>query len=197
MSVAPAPESGFTLVELLISLAVLTLIMAVIGTALAVALRTSSDTGTFLGQSNTQLIVTGYLTDDIAGACNPGLLQCNSPNPYPTSSPNAVGSTDCTPTPCFVVESIVNAPYTARDTWTTYSLSGGQLWRTVTGARTTSVAIADNVTGMAWGAPLAGAPANCNTNGLFTVEITVAGSTSARQPYPPYSFYVCAKARTS
>jgi prepilin-type N-terminal cleavage/methylation domain-containing protein len=77
---ATRSQAGFTLVELLVALSVMSIIGAALASALFVGLRTSGDTQTSLDQSNAELALSSALTRDVQNACRSG-PGCANPNP--------------------------------------------------------------------------------------------------------------------
>lgn len=71
MSRQAAPDTrdhGFTLVEMIMAVAIMGIITATLGGAVYLAIRATSNNYTRLGQSNTEMVITRYLTGDIQGA---------------------------------------------------------------------------------------------------------------------------------
>jgi prepilin-type N-terminal cleavage/methylation domain-containing protein len=61
-------EAGVTLIELLITVALMGIVMVALASALFVGFRTTQDTNTSLDQSNAEQLVSLYLTRDVQGA---------------------------------------------------------------------------------------------------------------------------------
>jgi len=61
-------DRGFTLVEMIMAVAIMGIITATLGGAVYMAIRATSNNYTRLGQSNTEMVITRYLTGDIQGA---------------------------------------------------------------------------------------------------------------------------------
>jgi prepilin-type N-terminal cleavage/methylation domain-containing protein len=106
-------DGGFTLVELLISVAILGLVMTAISGAMAVGLKTTKDSGDRLGASNDVQFASTWFGDDVAGAndvVTGGAAQCgtdtsvvvqflNRDQNAPTARPTALPSPSPTPAP--------------------------------------------------------------------------------------------------
>ncbi|MDP9299894.1 MAG: prepilin-type N-terminal cleavage/methylation domain-containing protein [Actinomycetota bacterium] len=65
-----ADEGGFTLVELIISMAIVGLLISAIGSALIVSLRTTGVTNKRMAESHDVQITSAYLANDVQGASN-------------------------------------------------------------------------------------------------------------------------------
>ena len=61
-------DRGFTMVELLVVISIMTIITASVGAALVMGFRMSTNTYTRLDQSNAALAVTRYLSGDLYAA---------------------------------------------------------------------------------------------------------------------------------
>jgi len=61
-------DHGFTLVEMIMAVAIMGIITATLGGAVYLAIRATSNNYTRLTQSNTEMIVSRYLSGDIQGA---------------------------------------------------------------------------------------------------------------------------------
>lgn len=74
-------QSGFTLVELLVSIAVLGIVMSAIATALLVAMKSTAATATTLGESGDLQVAEAYFANDVGGAnsmANTGPPHCGA-----------------------------------------------------------------------------------------------------------------------
>src|SRR5262245_14034467 len=61
-------EAGVSLVEILVAVAIMGVIMGALSAAFLTGTRTTRDTTTSLGQSNTEQIVSTWVTKDVQGA---------------------------------------------------------------------------------------------------------------------------------
>ena len=98
MSLATNSERGFTLVELLLTVTILSLIIGVLTDTLILGLRTTGDTQTRIAQSDAQQFVAHYVSRDVQAsvAATPGGSACGVTNAAlvatEQSLPNVVGA---------------------------------------------------------------------------------------------------------
>lgn len=116
-------DEGFTLVELLVAIVIIGVISMVLGNALYLGIRTTTNTYTRLDQSNAALAVSRYLTGDIQQAEGTVLV--------------ATADTSCGGTAPLKVRARSSASVAATDTTIVWALSGTDLVRrTCNGAGT-------------------------------------------------------------
>jgi prepilin-type N-terminal cleavage/methylation domain-containing protein len=183
-------ESGFTLVELLVTMTITGLILTVIVSAVYVGLRTTSDGQRGLAQSNAEQLAANWFTTDVQSACDPtsSTPTCTrSPNPS-TASVQACGSSAL-----FAMDALSTPMATAADTTIAYVLQNGTLSRLTCSlggtSPTSTTVLASNVKTAAVSYPTSG-----SCSGQFQLAVTLSGSTLGNGT-PDYGFTLCAKGR--
>ena len=163
---ASESEQGFTLVELLLTVTILSLIIGVLTDTLILGLRTTNDTQTDVAQSDAQQFIAHFVTRDVAAsvAATPGGSACGVANAA------LVTTEQSTPT------------LAAPDLAVAYSLAPGGLIRSTCAAgassAATSTVISDQVTSFT---ASCAAPGACGT-------LHVAVQTTASAQVPSYGF---------
>jgi prepilin-type N-terminal cleavage/methylation domain-containing protein len=124
-------ESGVSLVEVLATVAIMGIVMGALGAALFTGMRTTRDTTTSLGQSNSELLVSTWLTKDVQRA---DTVRTN------------VTST-CGNAPAVLETTTRTDPVaTTSNVTVAYRLTGGSLARQECGATPSTITIARKVT---------------------------------------------------
>jgi prepilin-type N-terminal cleavage/methylation domain-containing protein len=126
-------DRGFTLVELIVVVALMGVVALSVGSALFLGIRTASNTYTRFDQSNSALTISRYLTPDISTAEGEVFV-------------NNMSDSTCGVAP-LKVWSRSSAALDSRDTVVTWSLAGTDLVRRtcVNGASTNSRVIASGI----------------------------------------------------
>jgi prepilin-type N-terminal cleavage/methylation domain-containing protein len=183
-------ESGFTLVELLVTMTITGLILTVIVSAVYVGLRTTSNGQLGLTQSNAEQLASNWFSTDVQTACDPTLSTptcTRSPNPS-TASTQACGSTAL-----FAMDALSTPMASAADTTIAYVFQNSTLSRLTCSlggtAPTSTTVLASNVKTAAVSYPTSGSCA-----GQYQLAVTLSGSTLGNGT-PDYSFTLCAKGR--
>jgi len=166
MSRLTPPEHGFTLVEVVLTVTILSLIIGVLTDTLILGLRTTGDTQTDVAQSDAQQFIAHFVGRDVAASvvATPGGTACGVANAALVTTEQSV------PT------------LAAPDLAVAYSVSPGGLTRSTCAAGAsspaTSTVISDEVTSFA---------ANCVAPGACgTLHIAV--QTAATIQVPSYGF---------
>jgi prepilin-type N-terminal cleavage/methylation domain-containing protein len=191
--VSARSETGVTLVELLVSVAILGIIMTALSSALFVGLSASADDHRGIDQSNIEQAFAHYFEADVRAACDPGgSVTCpRNPNPAVSSS-TACGSSAPSQ---FAMDSLSDANGSEADSTVVYALQGGVLQRIEcpigSNSPTSTVNIGSGVTSLT-----ASYPGTGQCAGSFEVVVEVAGSDAGRGT-EPYSFLLCARRRAA
>jgi prepilin-type N-terminal cleavage/methylation domain-containing protein len=155
-------EAGFSLVEVLVAVAILGIIMTALSGAVIVGLRSTRDSHTSLDQSNAEQLVTTYVTKDIQAA----------------DSIKTNGTSSCSGRPIALETTTRSDPgASASDVTVTYSLVGTDLVRQVCGPTPSTGVAGHDITSLTAG--------NANP-----VRVTVATAASAEVGAYSWTFEV-------
>jgi len=174
MTINRRPDSGFTLVELLVAITILGIITTALGTALFMGIRASGDDQRNLDQSNGEQLVGLYASNDIKAACSSavGAPTC-SRSPNPSSSP----ITACGSPARVAIDTSSSTGVAAADITIAYLLTGTTLTRATCAYGAASIAssrtLAENV-----GSFVGSYPSSGSCAGQFQMALTIVGSTS-------------------
>jgi prepilin-type N-terminal cleavage/methylation domain-containing protein len=183
-------QDGFTLVELLVSIAISGIVMASIVSAIYVGIRTTTGAQRGLDQSNAEQIIGNHFTADVQAACDPALSTPTCPR---SPNPSTTAGSACGTTAQFAMDSLSTATGTAADTTVAYVLQGSTLTRVSCPyngtSATTSAVLATNVGSVAVSDPVSG-----TCSGQVQLAVTVSGTTLGAGT-PDYNLTFCARPR--
>jgi prepilin-type N-terminal cleavage/methylation domain-containing protein len=158
----PKDESGVTLVELIVTVAIMGIIMTALAAALIVSFHTTNDTNTSLDQSNAEQFLSLYLTRDVQGA---------------DSVATGVTSTCGSEPVALEAKSHSNPLASGSDVTVTYRRSGNNLIRRTCGPVSSTQILAPNITSF-------------TATGANTITINIGTAASANVPAYAWSLEV-------